>query len=85
MADPIGRFHRTFSVMFTMVFGGLEQSLDIARRLHRRHGVISGTLRLHIRYPAARSIILRSSAPELSNNIIQKGLAFIGDWSGTVV
>ena len=32
-----------------------------------------------------RSIILRSSAPELSNNIIQKGLAFIGDWSGTVV
>jgi Protein of unknown function (DUF3489) len=26
-----------------------------------------------------------SSAPELSNNIIQKGLAFIGDWSGTVV
>jgi uncharacterized protein (DUF2236 family) len=44
MADPIGRFHRTFSVMFTMVFGGLEQSLDIARRLHRRHGEISGTL-----------------------------------------
>jgi hypothetical protein len=33
----------------------------------------------------ARSIILRSSAPELSNNIIQKELAFIGDWSGTVV
>jgi hypothetical protein len=32
-----------------------------------------------------RLIILRSSAPELSNNIIQKGLAFIGDWSGTVV
>ena len=31
------------------------------------------------------SIILRSSAPELSNNMIQKGLAFIGDWSGTVV
>jgi hypothetical protein len=31
------------------------------------------------------SIIPRSSAPELSNNIIQKGLAFIGDWSGTVV
>jgi hypothetical protein len=34
---------------------------------------------------AVRSIILRSSAPELSNNIIQKGLAFIDDWSGTVV
>jgi hypothetical protein len=24
-------------------------------------------------------------APELSNNMIQKGLAFLGDWSGTVV
>jgi hypothetical protein len=33
----------------------------------------------------ARSIILRASAPELSNNIIQKGLAFIDHWSGTVV
>jgi hypothetical protein len=26
-----------------------------------------------------------SDLPETSNNIIQKGLAFIGDWSGTVV
>jgi hypothetical protein len=33
----------------------------------------------------ALSIILRSLGPELSNNIIQKRLAFIGDWSGTVV
>jgi hypothetical protein len=29
--------------------------------------------------------ILPSSTPELSNNIIQKELAFIGGWSGTVV
>jgi hypothetical protein len=29
--------------------------------------------------------ILPSSTPQLSNNIIKKGLAFIGDWSGTVV
>jgi hypothetical protein len=36
-------------------------------------------------FPPTSSIIPRSSAPELSNNIIQKGLAFIGDWSGTVV
>jgi hypothetical protein len=34
---------------------------------------------------AAAAIILRSLGPDLSNNIIQKGLAFIGDWSGTVV
>jgi uncharacterized protein (DUF2236 family) len=44
-ANPIGRFHRTFSTVFTMVFGTLDQSLEAARRLHRRHAVISGTLR----------------------------------------
>jgi uncharacterized protein (DUF2236 family) len=43
-ANPIGRFHRTFSTVFTMVFGSLDQSLDAARRLHRRHAEISGTL-----------------------------------------
>jgi uncharacterized protein (DUF2236 family) len=42
--DPIRRFHRTFSVMFTMVFGTLEQSLSASRRLHRRHAAIRGTL-----------------------------------------
>jgi uncharacterized protein (DUF2236 family) len=43
-ANPIGRFHRTFSTVFTMVFGSVDQSLDAARRLHRRHAAISGTL-----------------------------------------
>src|ERR671934_2027083 len=43
-ANPIGRFHRTFSTVFTMVFGSLDQSFDAARRLHRRHAAISGTL-----------------------------------------
>src|SRR6266446_6270466 len=43
-ANPIGRFHRTFSTMFTMVFGSLEQSLDAARHLHCRHAAISGPL-----------------------------------------
>ena len=43
-ADPISRFHRTFSTMFTMVFGTLDQSLGAARRLHRRHAAISGRL-----------------------------------------
>ncbi len=44
LADPIGRFHRTFSYMFTMVFGTTEQALAAARRLHDRHARISGTL-----------------------------------------
>jgi uncharacterized protein (DUF2236 family) len=44
LADPIGRFHRTFNAMFTMVFGTTEQALAAARRLHHRHARISGTL-----------------------------------------
>lgn len=43
-ADPIGRFHRTFGVVFAMVFGSLDQSLSAARRLHRRHSEIEGRL-----------------------------------------
>jgi uncharacterized protein (DUF2236 family) len=43
-ADPIGRFHRTFGTVFTMVFGSLDQSLAAARQLHRRHAGISGNL-----------------------------------------
>ena len=55
-ANPIGRFHRTFSTVFTMVFGSLDQSLDAARRLHRRHAAISGTLPLEAGpFPAGSS------------------------------
>ena len=43
-ADPIGRFHRTFSTVFAMVFGTLDQSMSAARRLHRRHAGITGQL-----------------------------------------
>jgi uncharacterized protein (DUF2236 family) len=42
--DPIGRFHGTFNMMFTMVFGTTEQALAAARRLHARHARISGSL-----------------------------------------
>jgi len=31
LADPIGRFHRTFNAMFTMAFGSTEQALAAAR------------------------------------------------------
>jgi uncharacterized protein (DUF2236 family) len=44
-ANPIGRFHRTFGVVFSMVFGSLDQSLSAARRLHHRHAAITGQLR----------------------------------------
>jgi len=44
LADPVGRFHRTFNIMFTIVFGTTEQALAAARHLHSRHACISGTL-----------------------------------------
>jgi uncharacterized protein (DUF2236 family) len=44
LADPIGRFHRTFNITFTLVFGTLDQALRAARHLHRRHSAIQGVL-----------------------------------------
>lgn len=43
-ADPIGRFHRTFGVVYPMVFGSLAQALEAARQLHRRHGSVTGAM-----------------------------------------
>ncbi len=42
--DPIGRFHRTFGGVFGMIFGSLDQAFAAARRLHRRHAAIQGSL-----------------------------------------
>jgi uncharacterized protein (DUF2236 family) len=42
--DPLGRFHRTFNIVFTMVFGTSEQAIAVARRLYRRHATIDGVL-----------------------------------------
>lgn len=44
LADPIGRFHRTFDVMFSMVFGSCARATVAARHLHRRHAAIVGHL-----------------------------------------
>jgi uncharacterized protein (DUF2236 family) len=44
LADPIGRFHRTFRIAFTLVFGSLDQALATSRRLHRRHTSVTGTM-----------------------------------------
>ena len=45
LADPIGRFHRTFDIVFAMVFGSLDRALSSSRQLHRRHGMIVGEMR----------------------------------------
>jgi uncharacterized protein (DUF2236 family) len=44
LADPIGRFHRTFEIVFTMVFGSLDQALATSRRLRQRHASVQGVL-----------------------------------------
>jgi uncharacterized protein (DUF2236 family) len=42
--DPIGRFHHTFRVMFTLSFGPVEQASATARHMHLRHQSIRGTM-----------------------------------------
>ncbi len=44
LADPIGRFHRTFDIVFAMVFGSLDRALLSSRQLHRRHTMIVGQM-----------------------------------------
>src|SRR6478672_2180811 len=41
-ADPLGRFHNTFRVLFTMIFGTLEQALAASRHLYQLHTSIQG-------------------------------------------
>lgn len=62
LADPIGRFHRTFEIVFTLVFGSLDQALATSRRLHRRHGAVTG------RMPEALGPFAQGS-PYLANEV----------------
>jgi uncharacterized protein (DUF2236 family) len=43
--QPIARFHNTFRIVFTMVFGSLGQAMAAARSLHELHTHIRGDLR----------------------------------------
>jgi uncharacterized protein (DUF2236 family) len=42
--DAIGRFHSTFRVIYTMVFGSRAQAIAASRQLYRRHTSIRGEL-----------------------------------------
>ncbi len=42
--DAIGRFHSTFRVVYTMLFGSRAQALAASRQLHGRHSGIRGEL-----------------------------------------
>ncbi len=41
---PIARFHNTFRIVFTMIFGSLDQALAAARHLYALHAQIRGEL-----------------------------------------
>lgn len=47
-ADPLARFHHTFRVVFTMVFGSLDQALASSRHLYRLHTHIEGELTANV-------------------------------------
>jgi uncharacterized protein (DUF2236 family) len=44
LAKPIARFHNTFRVVFTMIFGTAEQAFASARSLHQMHTRITGEI-----------------------------------------
>ena len=44
MHDAIGRFHSTFRVVYTMLFGSRAQALAASRQLHGRHTGVRGEL-----------------------------------------
>ncbi len=64
-ADPIGRFHRTFNIVFAMVFGSLDRALLASRQLHRRHGMIVGEMPETVGPFAAGSRYCANDVPSL--------------------
>jgi uncharacterized protein (DUF2236 family) len=44
LARPIARFHNTFRIVFTMIFGTVDQARAAARHLYALHTVIRGEL-----------------------------------------
>ncbi len=44
LKDPIGRFHRTFVMMFSLSYGSTEQAFARARQLHGIHSKIHGQM-----------------------------------------
>jgi uncharacterized protein (DUF2236 family) len=41
-SDPLGRFHNTFKVVFTTIFGALQQAIGAAQALYQLHTHIQG-------------------------------------------
>jgi uncharacterized protein (DUF2236 family) len=48
MTQPIKRFHNTFRVVFTMIFGTAEQAFRAARALYQLHTTITGEIPVNV-------------------------------------
>jgi uncharacterized protein (DUF2236 family) len=48
LEKPIARFHNTFRVVFTMVFGSADQAFGASRSLHQLHANIRGEIPIAI-------------------------------------
>lgn len=44
LANPIARFHNTFRIVFTMIFGSVQQATAAARHLYQLHTHIQGEM-----------------------------------------
>jgi uncharacterized protein (DUF2236 family) len=44
LSQPVARFHNTFRIVFTMVFGSAAQSIAAARTLNQLHSRIGGSM-----------------------------------------
>jgi uncharacterized protein (DUF2236 family) len=65
LQDPIARFHNTFRIVFTMVFGSATQAFSAARSLHQLHTRIRGEIRSPIAGYAAGSQYEANQIPAL--------------------
>ena len=56
ISKPIQRFHNTFRVVFTMIFGSADQAIRAAQSLHELHSRIRGSLPEAVAGYAAQSV-----------------------------
>ena len=66
LRDPVRRFHNTFRLMFLMSFGSVDEAFSAARRLHRLHESIRGTLPDTVGRFGAGSLYCANEADALS-------------------
>src|ERR1700722_18455063 len=57
--DAVGRFHSTFRVIYTMLFGARAQAIEASKQLYQRHTGIRGALPQGLHYQANEVAALR--------------------------